>query len=109
MQPLSTNQRVLMWLCVCLSEEGGKRSRYWEKWVHFVFFLSVVSILTFYVASSIAYFVTFSSDELKESLHGIYQATAVLTVLYMIFTALILRNKISTMFRKLEQIYKECV
>lgn len=105
MIPLETNQKVLTLLFVHLS---NKTDNIWRKCAHIIFTITVLILHLFTIVSSAVYFSQFMSTDMGSALFGILQIGGHVNMAYMLITALILRQKFSTIFEKLETIYKIC-
>lgn len=101
--PLQTNQQVLRMLCVC---PFAKETSPWTKvlcisFTAFIFMSNLCGII-----ASITFFTKFVSSDLELSLHALLQIAALTAAIYMNANALFSRNKINTIFQKLETIYE---
>lgn len=102
MRPLSTNQRMLKWLCVCPLEA---RDSQWMKPLCIIFSLITFAAVAGCVLSSIVFFSTNISTDLEESLYALFQISAFSGVAYMAIVAFIERNKITAFLETLTKIY----
>lgn len=100
MNPLKTSQRVLAWLCICpFDESANKRTKI------IIFALSIFAANLCSVAASVAFFFTFVSINLEESLYSILQIAAYFYVTYAMIMTFISRRKFNTIFEKLSKIF----
>lgn len=104
MRPLVTNQRVLMWLCVCPPDELTKK---WQKRVYIIFSVSVFLANLIGLAASLAYFYQFLSIDLEKSLCTVSQIAATISTVYAGIYLFLSRHKITKLFAKLLEIYKQ--
>lgn len=100
-KPLETCQRVLIWLCVCPSDENTCK---WLKLFHI--FATTVTITTVVsgMIASIVYFMEFSSTNAEESLYAMFQIFGNLLLENAIIVGFVYRTQISETFRLLSDI-----
>lgn len=104
MKPLKTCQRVLMWFCVCPTNEAITKS---EKMAHKILtFFLVASIMSIFVSCSI-YFWKFVLIDLEEALNAVYQNAGLFSALYMFVVVYLSRPQINAIFDDLSEIYRK--
>lgn len=105
MEPLSSNQKILTWLCILPSNKIESKS---EKLAHIAFITSLI-VLEFCVFTSCSAFVLQNaSTDLGAALYGLLQAAASFGISYMLISGLLLsRQKIAAMFQNLSNLYNE--
>lgn len=104
MKPLATNQRVLIWFCVCPDESSSNR----QKLAHIAFTTAVVVSIFFCYIPSIEFFVKFVSIDLKDSLYALFQVSALSYAIYTVIFVYFSRQKFIAIFENLSKIYNEC-
>lgn len=106
MEPLVTNRRCLIWLCVC--PDNASSSSRWQKLAHAIFAIIAITGPTCVVAACFTYGWKFASTDMGKSIFtfmfGIGQFIAIYSVLAGIF---LLRHKVVTIFDDLAMIYKD--
>lgn len=101
MKPLSNYRQVLMWLCICPTDETVSKHQKMLCVAFSVFFNA--SSLSFIVAS-LTYFIESSSTDMGKLFFTFLQTIGVLGEMYMMAIAFILRQKITAMFDHLSEI-----
>lgn len=105
MQPLKTNRRILVWLCLC--SESETRSKF-QKSLSVLLTSIVVASFVVGLISSVTYLWRFLSIDLQGSLFALYQTVGFFDILYAFIVMFISRHKIEAIFNNLEQIYRDC-
>lgn len=105
MKPLECNYRALIWLCVNPNEKNVSR---WLKAIRITFALSVFVANSCAVIASIAFFSTFVSIDLEESLYSLLQIAAYIFVVYASIATFVTRRKFHKIFKDLSEIYEKC-
>lgn len=105
MEPLVTNRRYLVWLCVCPADEFANR---WQKLVYTILAVYVLSTIMCGVTGCLTYCWKFASIDFGRSVFAFMFAVAEFTVVYMALVGIILlRHKIGSIFDKLSAIYRQ--
>lgn len=103
MEPLVTNKKVLVFLCVCPPDEsmsvGNRAICIISAVIIFLLNASVVEV-------HFSYFLTFSSVNLAESLYALMYGIAFCAPVYGMISTLFVRNEFGGIFRKLSAIYR---
>lgn len=103
MSPLITNQRVLMWLCVCPAPEPTSA----RKKANYVAFTSMIFIANISaLAATTTFFINFISIDLEVSLMALIGIVGFFAIAYIMIVALLFRHKINALFDGLAEIYK---
>lgn len=105
MKPLVTDQRVLTWLCVLPAQENTSK---WEKRAYIVLVLTLIMAASTVFLSSLVYTVKYMLIDMLETSFGFLQAVAAISMANSIVVAFILRHKIPSVFKKLEEFYEKC-
>lgn len=105
MNPLETNKKVLIWLCLCPAEKSTKWTR---KLIYIIFALIILTGNLCAFGTSVAYFLRYVSTDLEGSLYALYQIGAFYALIYMTITAFYLRQEILALFDSLTKIYEKC-
>lgn len=103
MKPLVTNYRILTWLWVCPSEE---KISWCCQFAHISLVSSIFFANVLLIICSLLYFYETVSVDLSKSLYAFGQIIGFISVTYMVIVALILRGKITELFRSLSRIYE---
>lgn len=88
MQPLTTNRKVLVWLCILPAEENT------HKYMKLIYILVSVSLITTSITgciSSLAFIYKYASANLEDSLYALFQVCANVSNLNMILNAFMMR------------------
>lgn len=102
MKPLATNQRWLIWFCMCSAAESTSKKRQ----LFYVLFTFVMSAFILAgLVSSILFFVKFISVDFKSCLYAVFQIAASVAVINLMIVGLMNRNQIANIFTKLSDIY----
>lgn len=102
MKPMLTNKRMLIWLCMC---SPNSRDPLLKKVYHIAFASMVFIFNLWVVAAHLAYFWTFRSTHLDESLFALTNATAFSVVMYSMIYAFFTRHQTRRIFKNLWKIY----
>lgn len=105
MNPLLTNQKVLIWLCAHSTEGVSSKPRHFY-YVAFTIFVFVAYIC--FLAPSIAYLMKFISDDLNEALYVLIQILAIVPMINTLIIMICLRKKFIALFKQLKAIYDAC-
>lgn len=105
MQPLETNCRILVWMCVYPCDEN---TTIWMRSAHILFSVFIFVMNTTGFVFSGAYFVKYVSIDLEQSLFALLQTVGEANMLYILAITFILRHKITAMMRSLSRIYDMC-
>lgn len=103
MTPLKTNKKVLTFLCIHLADESVS---VWRKLAYALFAASIFLAHVCAIASSAVHFSRFMSIDMGSALFGILQLGGHANMAYMLTIAIVLRQKITTIFDKLANVYK---
>lgn len=103
MTPLKTNQRVMIWLCMCQSAEINSDTK--TILLRYAFTLIVFTFMLVSLIVSLAYFVKFISINFEECLYALFQVAANFSMLNVMIVALSYRRRITDIFTKLSEIY----
>lgn len=104
MEPLVTNRRCLVWLCICPADEYTSR---WQKLAYIIFAMFVSSGLIGGSAACLAFSWKFLSIDLGRAMFAFTFVAAEFTAIYMALVGVIsMRRKIDTIFKNLSTIYK---
>lgn len=103
MKPLQTNKRVLIWLCMCSSNK--KDSNLLEKIYRMAFALMIFIFNLWVVVAHLAFFWTFRSTRLDESIFALTNATAFSIVMYIMIYAFFSRHETRRIFKNIRKIY----
>ena len=105
MEPLLTNQRVFMWLCLLPATENTRK---WKKRAYAAIALAmIVADLAIFLAS-IMYMLKFKSTDSEGMFYVLYDILAATAMANTIIAAFVFRQKIPPLFEKLTEIYGEC-
>lgn len=104
MNPLETNQRVLMWLSGILPNESTSKR---QKIAYIAFTTIVISSFVVTIMSGVTFIWQNISDNLEESLYSLTHTTAYSNTLYQSIITILWRHKLAAIFKGLAQIYKE--
>lgn len=102
MEPLSTNQRVLRWLCICPATKNTSES---IKWARVLFSWTIFTLNLFAFVLPVLFFVKFISTDLESCLYALFQIPTTGNIVYMTIIAFFLRHKITAVFENLSIIY----
>lgn len=101
MEPLITNHRVSIWLCICPADENTSKLK---KILHRMFSgFCVISMICTFIASLI-FALKNTSAKIEESLFAMLQIVTISAMIYMLVVASILRRKIANIFKSLSDI-----
>lgn len=104
MEPLVTNQRCLIWLCMCPADEFTSR---WQKLAHITFTITGLVLTAIGIVGGLTFCMTFVSIDLGRSMFSCVFVVAEFSVIYMALVALLLmRHKIGSIFDNLTKICK---
>lgn len=104
MQPLVTIYQMLEWLCVCPPEKAIS----WRKHVAYISLISSIFIACVTImAMSLSFVIENLAVDLEKSLYALAQFVGYVGETYMIILVLLLRHRITGLFKKLSQIYKD--
>lgn len=105
MKPMVTNKQALIWLNIYPID--GKSNKM-KKQLCFILFILNVLMHIITITGSFAFFLKFVKIDFEVSLFGFYQFIVLLTILYVLIVAFILRFKIEKIFNNLSEIYNAC-
>lgn len=101
--PLSTNHRVLIWLCACPAPDSTNK---WKNRAHIALTTALfVAVIGCMIASTI-FFMEYVSKDLEDALNAMFPIAAATGLIYMIIASIILRYRIEGIFEGLKRIYK---
>lgn len=103
MNPLVSNQWVLMWLCVCPASESASANKK-VAYVAFTLLFCITILST--VAANVTFVIKFISIDLEKSLYAFVYIIAFSGIIYVMIVALLYRHKINAIFVELSAIYK---
>lgn len=104
MEPLSTNRRCLIWLCIHPADESASRR---QKIAHSLFAMMVLVSLSCGCAASAAFCWNSVSIDLGRAFFSFMCVTTEFSMIYMALVGIFLmRHKIGTIFENLSKIYK---
>lgn len=103
LRPLATNERVLVWLYLCPSNDPNQTSR--DELNYIAVNLSIVTIIVVSMISSIVHFRQNLSIDLEKALCSLLQIVGNLSALYTVVIAVTLRQKTFDIIQHLSQIY----
>lgn len=106
MEPMATSKKVLTWIYLYPVNENTDDTKKKRK-VQRNFLLSIFAFLSSGLSFSIACLFKYWSIDLKKSLYSPIQIGPTLSTVYSLFIALMLRNRIRTMFNNLSKIYEK--
>lgn len=104
MKALDTNRRVLVWLCMCRSDEEATKR---EKIARIVFTLTNNLSLFSLAAGSVVFICENIAADFESSLFAFCQLCGVFGLLFMIMCGFVLRHQIADIFVSLQNIYDE--
>lgn len=102
MEPLATNQNLLAWYSVCPTDSRFKTR------IYGAFTVIMATSLASVVLTSGLYCMEFISVDLESSLYAIYQLNTSQSVVYIIISSYLVRDKFNKIFSDLREIYKIC-
>lgn len=105
MNLLSTNQRVLTWLCIYPADDS---TRIEIKLAYIIVSIVIIAIELSILIASIAFFMKNVSSDLDSSLFAVIQIVGLFGLTYMIIVAFILSRNITDMFKGLTLICDTC-
>lgn len=103
MEPLKTNRKVMIWLCMCPAEASS------SKWNKIAYKAHVALQLIFYfcgVIATLAFALKFVQTDLEKSILAIFSTAGFISSSYVIISGITLRHKIEGIFKHLSTIYK---
>lgn len=103
MEPLVTNKKVLILLCVCSRDKSISVG---NKTICIVFALMIFILNASVVEVNLSYFLTFISINLAESLYALMYGIAFFAPVYGMISTLFVRNQFGGIFRELSVIYR---
>lgn len=103
MQPLATTQLVMMWFCMCPTDESTTSRQKLAFVMHTVvnLFLHVVS-----VAASLVFCVKYIKIDFNGATFAFMIGIAELGLVYFLIVAVLMRHQIGNIFESLSTIYK---
>lgn len=105
MNPLETNQRVLMWLCGFPPNESSTKI---ERIAYIIFTLSIISSYSLSVEAGITFIIKTYAINLEETLFSLYHTIGSLIMIYQTVATVIFRRQITGIFEGLSKIYNKC-
>lgn len=103
MEPLPTTKRTLIWLSICRVDSGATSK--WKKIAYILFPSMCLFITLCMVAACGAFIFKFRSINLADCIYSFMVATLFINSTYIMLTAFSSRQKISTIFVQLSEIY----
>ena len=103
MDPMSTNRRVMTWLCAYSAPESTNK---WTNVAHIAFTLAVCVVVIEDLVGSAMFVNEYVRIDLEIILYAVFQMTASFGLLYLIITSIVLRYRIRNIFERLKNIYK---
>lgn len=105
MEPLITNRRYLVWLCVCPANKSASR---WQKLAHATFATIVLTAVMCGVTGCLTFCWKFASIDFGRSVFAFMFAVAEFTAVYTATVGIfLLRHKIGAIFDNLAVIYRQ--
>lgn len=104
MTPLATNQLVLTWLYAFPSDKSASK---WKRIAYFVFALCVFVVNVSGLIAGASFISKFMSTKLEDALFSLYHTCVSCNAVYQSIAIVILRHKLSAIFKSLEKIYHE--
>lgn len=107
MKPLSTTERILIWLCMCPPKKSTNECK---KRVYFVFAFVVFISFLFSLVAHIVYITEFFAVNLPGCLFAFLGVIGFWGVMYIMMAAFIMRQKMGNILENLSTIYdgSEC-
>lgn len=102
MEPLLTNQRVMMWLCMCPANESTSKSKIM---IYTGCTFIVVTVTSLCLLFSGSFVVNYLSIDFERSLYAVFQVSGEAAMLNLIFVGFFMRNRINAIFTQLSEIY----
>lgn len=106
MKLLSTDQRVLTWICVFPVNKTTSKCR---KLTYITLALAITLIMLTAFMSSLKYSLNFMSFNLQETLVGLRPFLVSVQALNSIVVTFFLRHKIPPIYEQLREIYEKCL
>ena len=103
MDPMSTNRRVMTWLCAYSAPESTNK---WTNLAHIAFTLAVCVVVIEDLVVSTKFIHEYVQVDFKITLYPVFQMAASFGLLYLIITSIVLRYRIRNIFERLKNIYK---
>lgn len=103
MEPLLTNRRIMMWLCVCPAIATSTK---WQRFGYMVFTFFIIALNLSGLAASAVFFTKFVWTDLENSLFNIFNMSGHLSVLYMFIILFSSRRKITSLYEFLAELYR---
>lgn len=103
MDPMSINRRVLIWLYMFPPAEKTSR---WKTMASICLSSAVCITLAGCVMSSIAFISQFIAIDLKDTLYATFPTIACSGLLYVHIVAILSRQNVADLFKKLSEIYQ---
>lgn len=103
--PLSTNRRVLSWLCVYPTDATASK---WLKLAHIIIGVILFAGPAIVTVGSFFWIMKFISIDLEIALFGLLEFVAFVNVVYSHMMAFYYRREIFEMLQDLSKIYEEC-
>lgn len=102
-KPLTTNARVLTWICICPVEANTSKKR---KLTYIIFtFTLFLTVLTTFISSYVFFKENFSND-IEKSFYALLQLIVYLGLTYVILSIFLSRHKITAFLKTLSDIYE---
>lgn len=106
MEPLSTNQKMLVWLCILPSNKNESKRK---KLAHIAFSTALIAIEISVFITSGLFILQNASTDLEASLYSVLQFSGSFGLTYMLITGIFLvRHNIIAMIQSLSSLYNEC-
>lgn len=105
MASLTTNRRVLTWLCILPANETTGKC---EKIMYMTFSATIIAVEVCITTSSMVYFLKNVSVDLDTSLYALFQMTGSTSLIYILVYAFSMQHKIADMFQHLSNICDSC-
>lgn len=102
MDPLVTNKKMLMWLCILPAQAQTNQNM---KLLYIVTSFTLLTSCFLGLIASVAFMVKYLSTNLEDCLYALFQVSGDASALYMILIAFILRRQIAALFDQLSEIY----
>lgn len=105
MEPLVTNRRYLVWLCMCPASKSTSR---WQEIAHATFAITALTGLVSILVPCTVFFWKFISIDMGRCMFALVFIVAEFVAVYTALVGMIsLRHKVGTIFDNLAKIYKD--
>lgn len=104
MSRLRTFRQILKWFAIHRLDPNDSK---WRKIIVFAFFVASISLHLFSFYSTLSFFVTFLSSDMKISLNCLYAFVGAINIVYSLLSMFFLRHKVNDIFDELTMIFAE--